>query len=261
MKYCAAFLLLDVVSLGANGLLKTSEVPGEVGGWAFQDKDGHHKPVVAEPKSDMVHKPGWAPPAAKVAVAAAKDVSKKSSDHAHVQDSNDALKKMKSSVTKMKVHKVQTKVHSSGDLLGSLAGDCKKNLQLDEFLPKCMEHVDDLIAEIDYDYGDAQLETTLRNYCSHAQEFPKSHGNADGFLNKVSCIEFAEDLWKARVLELKTQKTSGYEDFCTKFYEHHGGRGAVKKSKKKDEPAKYSAASTSSVFFTSVALSVMFVTN
>merc|ERR1719218_518684 len=112
--------------------------------------------------------------------------------------------------------------------MSSLAQDCKKTINFDQFFPKCMARVNDLIAEIDYNYGDAQLETTLRNYCSHAQEFPKSHGHADGFLAEVSCIEFAGDLWKARSLELKSQKTSGYENFCTKFYEHHGGRVVVK---------------------------------
>lgn len=237
MKCCAAFLLLDAVTLGAYGSLKVSDQPGEVGGWAFQDKNVHHEPSVAQPKSNPVQRPDWLPPAAKVAKVAAKGVS---SGHSHLKGTNGVVKKMHGAVSKMKVH-------ASGDLMGTLVGDCRKNLQLDEFLPKCMAHLDDLIADIDYDYSDAQLEITLRNFCSHAQEFPKSHGDADGFLKEVSCVEFAEDLYQARVLELKTQKTSGYKDFCTKFYEHHGGRMKKPKAKKEEEPWKGSASTPSMV--------------
>merc|ERR1719321_2416325 len=136
----------------------------------------------------------------------------------------------------------KVKVHSSGNALGSLVGDCNKNMNLDQFMPKCMAHVHDLIADMDYNYLDVNLETNLRNYCLHTQEFPKSHGHGDGFLSDVSCIDFGGDLWKARVHELKSGDTCGYKDFCTKFYEHHGGRTVVKQPKKKEEPS-YSAAS------------------
>eukprot|EP00746_Dinoflagellata_sp_MGD_P161316 gnl/MRDRNA2_/MRDRNA2_88407_c0_seq1.p1 gnl/MRDRNA2_/MRDRNA2_88407_c0~~gnl/MRDRNA2_/MRDRNA2_88407_c0_seq1.p1 ORF type:complete len:255 (+),score=69.07 gnl/MRDRNA2_/MRDRNA2_88407_c0_seq1:102-866(+) len=250
MKCCAAGLLLNAVSLGAYGSLRVSDKPGEVGGWAFQNKDMHHDPSMSQPKPSVPQKLHAVPSSA----AKAAQVSA-SADHAQLKGTSGVVKKMKGSVNKMKVH-------NSGNMLGSLVGDCKKNLQLDEFLPKCMSHVDDLIADIDYNYGDAQLEPTLRNFCSHAQEFPKSHGDADGFLKEVSCVEFADDLWNARVLELKTQKTSGYKDFCTKFYEHHGGRKATEKPKKDyknpNAPAQYSAASMPSVLSVSIALSLMF---
>merc|ERR1719379_2301886 len=151
------------------------------------------------------------------------------------------------------------KLQSSEDWLDVLVGDCR--MYLDEFLPKCMSAVDDLIGEIDYNYGDAQLETTLRNFCSHAQEFPKSHGNADGFLSEMSCVEFAGDLWKARMLELKTTKTSGYKDFCTKFYEHHGGRAEVKQPKKEKEVPWKGGASTPNVLFMGVVMSFLVAAN
>merc|ERR1719321_309865 len=154
----------------------------------------------------------------------------------------------------------KVKVHSSGNALGSLVGDCNKNMNLDQFMPKCMAHVHDLIADMDYNYLDVNLETNLRNYCLHTQEFPKSHGGGDGFLAHVSCKEFAGDLWQARVHELKTSDTSKYKDFCTAFYEHHGGRDAVAKPKKA-EPSKYNAASNPSTLLAAIAVCLAFATN
>lgn len=222
MKRCyAAMLLMDALSLGVCGSLNVSGVYGSV-------------EVPNHPKVTDIEAPiGWA----------VKDVN-----------SGNVIKK------KPRPSKQMKKAPSGMDFLGSLDTDMK-TLQLNEFLPKCMRHVDNLIGDMDYNYGDVQLETVLRNYCAHTKEFPLSHGGGDGFLAHVPCNDFAKDLWDARVLELKSQSTSGYEKFCTKFYEHHGGRDPVQQKKKKESPEKYSAASTPSVFYVAAIVAFMGATN
>lgn len=120
-----------------------------------------------------------------------------------------------------------------------------KGMKLKQFLPKCEKKVRKLIAVVDYNYGDAQLETTLKNHCTQAKEFPRSHPHlkSHGFRGSGDCLEFAEDLAKARNMELKTDSTRGYSAFCTSFYDHHGGfiRSAPKKEED-DDPLIYSGA-------------------
>merc|ERR1719240_20980 len=114
------------------------------------------------------------------------------------------------------------------DLQGMLEQDCQNSITLKDFMPKCLKHTKSLIADLDYNYGDAQLETILRNWCQSAKEFPNARGTQKviGFRNHQSCTDFADDLKNARHSELKTGSDRGYRDFCSAFYGHHGGFAA-----------------------------------
>jgi len=129
---------------------------------------------------------------------------------------------------------------SSTDLQGTLAEDCAASINLAQFMPKCLKHTKSLIADLDYNYGDAQLETILRNWCQSAKEFPNARGTRKviGFKNHESCTDFADDLKNARFSELKTTSDKGYRDFCTAFYAHHGGFDVPPPPPRKEEPAK-----------------------
>lgn len=114
------------------------------------------------------------------------------------------------------------------DLQGTLEQDCMDSINLEQFMPLCLKHTKSLIADLDFNYGDAQLETILRNWCSSAEEFPNTRGarKVIGFRNHQSCFDFADDLKKARYSELKSTSDAGYRKFCTAFYGHHGGFAA-----------------------------------
>jgi len=130
---------------------------------------------------------------------------------------------------------------TSTDLQGTLEKDCHDSMTLDEFMPKCLKHTKSLIADLDYNYGDAQLETILRNWCSSAKEFPNARGTrAHGFKDHQSCTDFADDLKNARYFELKSKSDKGYKNFCNDFYGHHGGHQVVAKppAEKEEVPAK-----------------------
>jgi len=165
---CSASVAAVLFAHGALGFLKVADKPPT--GWAWKDTSGHHEPEVAKAhpaggKFKDFKVGAMSPPAAKAAAFGASHAA----DGTKVVVSGDAVKKMTRSTNKL-----ATDASSSGDLMGSLARDCKETHNLKEFLPKCMAHVHNLIAEIDYNYGDAQLETTLRNHCTHAEEFPLS---------------------------------------------------------------------------------------
>lgn len=116
------------------------------------------------------------------------------------------------------------------------------NMKLKDFMPKCTKRLRTLILDIDNNYGDAQLHTTLVNYCSHGQEFPVSHGDSHGFQETDSCENFAADLEKVRFEELRTNSQEGYSGFCKAFYQHHGGLiAATPKKRPPKEPKTYSS--------------------
>jgi hypothetical protein len=133
---------------------------------------------------------------------------------------------------------------SGVDLQSTLESDCADSLTLAQFMPKCLKHTKSLIADLDWNYGDAQLETILRNWCQSAKEFPLTRGTRKviGFKNHQSCTDFADDLKNARYYELKSTSDKGYRDFCTAFYDHHGGFQAVAPPRK-EKPAPRSGAS------------------
>jgi len=148
---------------------------------------------------------------------------------------------------------------SSTDLQGTLAQDCADSMNLAQFMPKCLKHTKSLIADLDYNYGDAQLETILRNWCSSAQEFPNARGTRKviGFKNHQSCTDFADDLKNARYKELKTTSDQGYKDFCTAFYAHHGGFDASAPPPPKEEPVKSSCTSLAGLSFVMMTLMLL----
>merc|ERR1719235_408413 len=114
------------------------------------------------------------------------------------------------------------------DLQGTLEQDCMDSINLEQFMPLCLKHTKSLIADLDFNYGDAQLETILRNWCSSAEEFPNTRGarKVIGFRSHQSCANFADDLKNARFYELSHHSDKGYKTFCTAFYAHHGGFAA-----------------------------------
>lgn len=143
------------------------------------------------------------------------------------------------------------------DLQSTLEADCADSMTLVQFMPKCLKHTKSLIADLDWNYGDAQLETILRNWCQSAKEFPNARGTRKviGFKNHQSCTDFADDLKNARYLELKTTSDKGYKDFCTAFYAHHGGFAAPAPTRK-EEPVRSDA---SWVRFSIVVVTLMMV--
>lgn len=132
---------------------------------------------------------------------------------------------------------------TSADLQGTLEQDCRDSMTLKDFMPKCLKHIKSLITDLDYNYGDAQLETILRNWCQSAKEFPNARGTQKviGFRNHQSCTDFADDLKNARYSELKTTSDKGYRDFCVAFYDHHGGFAFKAPPRVKEEPRKSSS--------------------
>lgn len=149
------------------------------------------------------------------------------------------------------------------DLQGTLEQDCMDSINLEQFMPLCLKHTKSLIADLDFNYGDAQLETILRNWCSSAEEFPNTRGarKVIGFRNHQSCFDFADDLKKARYSELKSTSDAGYRKFCTAFYGHHGGFAAPAPPPPATvpPPPRYSSASFAGLSMAVMSLTLSFV--
>ena len=91
-------------------------------------------------------------------------------------------------------------------------------VKLDEFMPSCLKHVEDLLAVVDSAYTDAQLGAVLKQECLRAHEiFPKS-SDPTGFADEATCSKLADALHKARQEELKTGKKDAYEEWCEDYY-------------------------------------------
>jgi len=94
----------------------------------------------------------------------------------------------------------------------------------DDFEPKCLSHLKNLLDELDKAYTDEQLRTVLGHECQNEDAFP--HSYQDGFKQKQKfCQQFADDLAMARDEELRTGDVRGYKDFCQSYYDHRLGRG------------------------------------
>lgn len=108
-----------------------------------------------------------------------------------------------------------------------------KGESVDEFMPKCLTHVKELVHNIDHAYTDAQLKNVLTQECQLSKEFPNS--NPSNFQSHEACLKFADKLSDARMKELDTGKKEQYEEFCKDYYEHAAVEGqkvaAEKKSK------------------------------
>jgi len=123
-----------------------------------------------------------------------------------------------------------------------LMGRASKQLGWEAFRKNCFQHAGDMLEDIDYNYGDAQLETVLVNECTHEQEFP--HSISTGFKDPKVCKALAGLLADARDEELKKGSLKGYESACQYFYEHHGG---VVPGSEAPEPAKVKRSGAASV--------------
>jgi hypothetical protein len=106
------------------------------------------------------------------------------------------------------------------------------------FLPACMMHLRELVAEVDKSYTDVQLGTVLQHYCWHGKEFPETCDT--GFSKEKHCRDFAAELVVARDEELKKGSTNGYKTFCEDYFLLKGGKVQSLKQTFPDLAAKYS---------------------
>lgn len=112
----------------------------------------------------------------------------------------------------------------------------------EEFMPKCLAHVDELVHTLDRAYTDIQLETVLQNECQLSQQFPKTRDS--NFQSHEACMAFSTKLAKARRIELDTGETAQYKEFCTQYYDHVD-TGAM--PKEKEAHGQHSGAATASL--------------
>jgi len=219
-------------------------------GWAWKDSD-HHKPpghLAKHKHSDGSH--AWAgkarqPWKAEMPDSDIVDVPNSVNGgiprkviRSKTEDDIRAESVVKDSVTAKydTSSEITSSSETNSDLQGTLEADCADSMNLAEFMPKCLKHTKSLIADLDWNYGDAQLETILRNWCQSAKEFPNARGTRKviGFRSHQSCTDFADDLKNARYSELKTSSDEGYREFCSAFYGHHGGFVAQSPPRKKE---------------------------
>eukprot|EP00746_Dinoflagellata_sp_MGD_P164287 gnl/MRDRNA2_/MRDRNA2_92838_c0_seq1.p1 gnl/MRDRNA2_/MRDRNA2_92838_c0~~gnl/MRDRNA2_/MRDRNA2_92838_c0_seq1.p1 ORF type:complete len:453 (+),score=112.43 gnl/MRDRNA2_/MRDRNA2_92838_c0_seq1:93-1451(+) len=128
-------------------------------------------------------------------------------------------------------------------LLNFLASEMqKKELPpFEVYLPACLEHLHDLIDNLDMAYTDVQLHSVLVDECWLKKSFPESHDSS--FSTDAACKKFATSLVNARYLELQTGSQEGYEGFCADYYVHIGGDLGKKKAEAPPPPKKKSTQS------------------
>mmetsp|Transcript_64249 Transcript_64249/g.101897 ORF Transcript_64249/g.101897 Transcript_64249/m.101897 type:complete len:219 (+) Transcript_64249:62-718(+) len=121
---------------------------------------------------------------------------------------------------KTALHKLLHDFVEAHELAGNASFGVKKGKleTVDEFTPKCLAHVKELVNAIDHTYTDAQLKNVLLQECQLSKEFPHSHSS--NFQSHDACIKFAGKLSDARIRELDTGKTEQYKEFCTDYYNH-----------------------------------------
>merc|ERR1719311_342557 len=95
-------------------------------------------------------------------------------------------------------------------------------LTWNDFKPRCLEHVDNVMNMLDRAYTDEQVETVLTHQCIKAEEFPSA--SATGFQKETDCKRFAKALADARMEEVMNGSEKGYEDFCREYYLYRGGQ-------------------------------------
>merc|ERR1719421_1586580 len=139
-----------------------------------------------------------------------------------------------SATAKEALHKL---LHDIANLKAQIEFGVKKgpNESKEEFMPKCLAHVDELVHTVDKHYTDAQLESVLQSECQLSKEFPNTHSS--NFHTHEACMEFASKLSDARMKELETGETSQYTEFCAEYYEH-AATGAVAANEVKKTPEK-----------------------
>merc|ERR1719335_1226309 len=219
----------EVQSQQSFGLRQSAAPSGKEAGWAWKQEHLHHEPEVQPENPNAEGNHAWsnkhaAPFAPHMVGQSTKTLAGKAVEKA-VEEDNQAAE---AAAKKMNTLDTASLRSTIGDGAGSSSGvqglaDSARNMKLKDFLPRCTKRVRTLIIDIDNNYGDAQLHTNLQNYCAHGEEFPASHGDGHGFRESVSCQQFAEDLTSVRMEELRTNSQKGYTDFCTAFYQHHGG--------------------------------------
>lgn len=133
--------------------------------------------------------------------------------HISNQTTNMAVAKGLSPAAKVALHKLLHDLASIG--FGVKKGPTESK---DQFMPKCLAHVQEVVATVDRHYTDAQLESVLQHECQLSKEFPASHSS--NFHSHEACMEFASKLADARMKELETGETAQYEQFCAEYYEH-----------------------------------------
>lgn len=112
----------------------------------------------------------------------------------------------------------------------------KKDLPpFEVYLPACLEHLHNLIDNLDMAYTDTQLHSVLVDECWLKKSFPKSYDSS--FSTDAACKKFADQLMNARYLELVSGSQEGYEGFCADYYVHIGGSFG-KKAKAEAPPPK-----------------------
>jgi hypothetical protein len=221
----------------------------KITGWAWKDGDHQAPPGhLAAPKAAKTFKHAWAGKEGEPRPDVMDDMSGAALPRKVMEPSEDSSDLEPHHVVKDSVtakydadNELKITARASTDLEGTLENDMGESMNLAQFMPKCLAHTKSLIADLDANYGDAQLETILRNWCQSAQEFPNARGTRKviGFKNHQSCTDFADDLKNARFFELKSGGSDkGYKKFCTDFYAHHGGFEVAPPPPPKEEPVR-----------------------
>lgn len=253
--HCVVLSLVVFAPVQGSRLGGPKEDNGKGNSWALQDSNRHHAPpgtvATSRPSDKFDHawdgdgkEPKWHTQMPK-AVGMPMSIGSEAGKVLQPQKANEMEPKIVAKYDAETKVKVEADSESSSsmanDLQGTLEQDCKDSMTLKDFMPKCLKHTKSLIADLDYNYGDAQLETVLLNWCRSAEEFPHARGSQKviGFRDHGTCMDFASDLKNARYYELKSTSDKGYRDFCTAFYGHHGGFQFTKPAAPvKEEPQK-----------------------
>jgi len=123
-------------------------------------------------------------------------------------------------------------------LLNFLASEMRKKElpPFEVYLPACLDHLHNLIDNLDMAYTDVQLHSVLVDECWLKKSFPESHDSS--FSTDAACKKFATSLVNARYLELQMGSQEGYEGFCADYYVHIGGNLGKKKAEAPPPPKK-----------------------
>jgi len=115
--------------------------------------------------------------------------------------------------TSSAIAKAVERQSASADLVRFLVLESKP--ELEDYLPKCMEHMTGLLENLDSAYTEQQLWDVLYNECL---EF--------GFKKEQTCKDLAGQLIEARATAVKQGSKKAYSAFCTNFYAQKSGGAA-----------------------------------
>lgn len=100
----------------------------------------------------------------------------------------------------------------------------KPTQSYEDFMPDCLDHVEDMMENLDRDYTDEMLGQVLVNQCISEKEFEHQSSSLEThFETHEDCTSFAKDLEEARDWDLATGSEKKYEEFCESFFVHKGG--------------------------------------